>query len=114
MNLQQVYNALYSGATVEIVFDNKKDADNFRTNLYHCKKRNDKVFVDLGELTWDDVQSISWKLNLFVGEPHCAATIKFVDRIKTGGGKDYNVRIVEDEPPNDTGISSTSGGASTS
>lgn len=55
---QDIWEAIFSGASVEVSFIDEKDAERLRVRLYQIKKSKEKLYTDLGYLAPDEIQSL--------------------------------------------------------
>lgn len=96
MNLQEIYNTLLAGDTIEMPFLSKEDAEVFRVALSKYKSRQDKIMLGIGMLEEEEIKVCSFILQASLpleGRTMWEASIKFRPRKPE---REYIVKIIRE------------------
>lgn len=95
MTLQEIYNTVLAGKTIELDFPGKETAEYFRTRLARFKTRQEGYLTALGAI---DAMDSPLALSFSFDHARKVATIKLRERAAV---KQYTVRIIDDDSSTD-------------
>jgi hypothetical protein len=101
MNLQQIYNTLLTGAEIQLRFETKLEAESFRVQLFAKKRRDDKLFSDLGmdherlslRFSWDSKTCVATALLVKPKEKTTFTIVSIKDPSSSASPENSNEKV---------------------
>lgn len=93
-SLNDIYDLLLAGQTLELDFSDAEETERFRIQLHQFKSRRDKHLLSIGAVGEGEIDSLSFLVKKYLDSERRTAKIRFKPK---SSNKKFSIRIVEED-----------------